>query len=364
MEEKKEIVIPCEHLPWDDWKFAKRVVLFHVGYVEFERVIDCESKSAACTLFREIRSSTDYFHLEQDTRNPVDCQECKANIVHYLTNVISHPHPNLVMADMCTRFDKFLHHGTPNPEVIPYCCWMRAANKDLRPRRGLTTLRSIRTRATRMCLNKLAYLCGDTCLKTDTEEKEYPVVEDVCYQIQNYTERHCLSRRDNMREWRVSWLGIRAPRPHHPRLFNLNLTKVDQQNQEVVAFTCPICLQGQVKKLEDSRKEVGEKRKRDDYSTSSNKKKRSDVETMEDIVKLPCQHIYHGSCINQWLQDARHDTCPMCRFKLLNTPACTAWVYHQISSLGDFTVFKHIHQRLSNDKLALARSRLSKGIKW
>ncbi|XP_050207817.1 E3 ubiquitin-protein ligase RHA2B-like [Mercurialis annua] len=30
---------------------------------------------------------------------------------------------------------------------------------------------------------------------------------------------------------------------------------------------------------------------------------------------LPCSHSYHYTCIHQWL--SHHDTCPLCRFKLI-----------------------------------------------
>ncbi|KAK6343290.1 hypothetical protein TWF730_010884 [Orbilia blumenaviensis] len=31
----------------------------------------------------------------------------------------------------------------------------------------------------------------------------------------------------------------------------------------------------------------------------------------EEVVKLPCKHIYHGECVTRWLET--HDACPICR---------------------------------------------------
>ena len=33
----------------------------------------------------------------------------------------------------------------------------------------------------------------------------------------------------------------------------------------------------------------------------------------EDKIRLPCDHVYHGNCIQQWLRKKR--TCPICRSK-------------------------------------------------
>ncbi len=34
-------------------------------------------------------------------------------------------------------------------------------------------------------------------------------------------------------------------------------------------------------------------------------------ETNEELLKLPCRHTYHYSCVSSWLES--HNTCPMCR---------------------------------------------------
>jgi len=43
--------------------------------------------------------------------------------------------------------------------------------------------------------------------------------------------------------------------------------------------------------------------------------------TGQDILKLPCRHVYHCACLSTWLH--RHDTCPLCRLQL-STPTSTA----------------------------------------
>ena len=35
--------------------------------------------------------------------------------------------------------------------------------------------------------------------------------------------------------------------------------------------------------------------------------------------KLPCNHIFHTSCLRSWFQ--RQQTCPTCRLNILRTPA-------------------------------------------
>jgi hypothetical protein len=39
-----------------------------------------------------------------------------------------------------------------------------------------------------------------------------------------------------------------------------------------------------------------------------------DYSEHEDVVKLPCAHIYHSSCLLPWLESKR--TCPICRFEV------------------------------------------------
>ncbi|CAI7855676.1 unnamed protein product [Closterium sp. NIES-54] len=38
------------------------------------------------------------------------------------------------------------------------------------------------------------------------------------------------------------------------------------------------------------------------------------AEVGEEVVRLPCRHLYHGGCIRQWL--AVRNSCPICRFEL------------------------------------------------
>jgi hypothetical protein len=37
----------------------------------------------------------------------------------------------------------------------------------------------------------------------------------------------------------------------------------------------------------------------------------SDYEQGDDLLKLPCSHSYHRTCITQWFQ--LHDNCPLCK---------------------------------------------------
>ncbi|CAI5475019.1 unnamed protein product [Closterium sp. Yama58-4] len=38
------------------------------------------------------------------------------------------------------------------------------------------------------------------------------------------------------------------------------------------------------------------------------------AEVGEEVVRLPCRHLYHGGCIRQWF--AVRNSCPICRFEL------------------------------------------------
>jgi len=41
-----------------------------------------------------------------------------------------------------------------------------------------------------------------------------------------------------------------------------------------------------------------------------------DFETNEEIITLPCAHIYHSQCIKDWF--LRDKTCPCCKFVVTN----------------------------------------------
>ena len=41
-----------------------------------------------------------------------------------------------------------------------------------------------------------------------------------------------------------------------------------------------------------------------------------DYTLAEEIVRLPCAHVFHHSCVMPWLESKK--TCPICRFELKN----------------------------------------------
>ncbi|KAK9692313.1 hypothetical protein RND81_09G255600 [Saponaria officinalis] len=287
MEEEKGIVIPCKHLP-KKRRTTKRVILVRLWYKEFERMIDCESESSSSTPYIRNGSSVLAKRYQQVSCNPVDCQECKSDIIDYFTSIIAHPNPDGVLADLCTQLNDYIHQGIPSPLVGR--SWLATA-----------AIYKVRT-----------YYMKDIILD------ENPLIELVSYHISNYTERHYLPQRqgsDSRREWCVTWLGARNPRPTHPRLCDLNLDKVDGQSLDAMDFTCPICLKDEVNKFVDAQVDV-----EDDI-----------------VVALPCRHIYHKSCISLWLE--RANCCPLCRFQLPNV--CVAWGTHQTSSLGNMNLVSH-----------------------
>ncbi len=40
----------------------------------------------------------------------------------------------------------------------------------------------------------------------------------------------------------------------------------------------------------------------------------SDVEMREETAMIPCGHMFHWSCLSDWLN--RQNTCPLCRFEV------------------------------------------------
>lgn len=42
------------------------------------------------------------------------------------------------------------------------------------------------------------------------------------------------------------------------------------------------------------------------------------IVTVSASKKLPCNHIFHTSCLRSWFQ--RQQTCPTCRLNILRTP--------------------------------------------
>lgn len=40
-----------------------------------------------------------------------------------------------------------------------------------------------------------------------------------------------------------------------------------------------------------------------------------DYETGDEVIRLPCRHIFHGLCINSWTNE--HTSCPLCNIDLM-----------------------------------------------
>ena len=52
----------------------------------------------------------------------------------------------------------------------------------------------------------------------------------------------------------------------------------------------------------------------------------------EEVIKLPCGHVYHSACVLRWLD--KHTTCPMCRSQLPAQQQMKSQQQHQQAGLG------------------------------
>ena len=53
-------------------------------------------------------------------------------------------------------------------------------------------------------------------------------------------------------------------------------------------------------------------------------------EADEDSVQLPCNHVFHRSCLERWFQ--RRNTCPVCRVECACSSPTTTSSYYEVST--------------------------------
>ena len=91
---------------------------------------------------------------------------------------------------------------------------------------------------------------------------------------------------------------------------------VRRMNSVGIETTCGVCLDSL-----NCRSQLPESNENDESdkvgegsSSNVNKESEDDIKQQEEIVALPCSHVFHSNCLRPWF--ALHTLCPSCRFDL------------------------------------------------
>jgi hypothetical protein len=68
-----------------------------------------------------------------------------------------------------------------------------------------------------------------------------------------------------------------------------------------------------------------------------------DYSPSEEVLRMPCAHVYHSSCVLPWLETKK--TCPICRFELKNEVPSS----EEMAAFSSEELISRIHKHIEID---------------